>query len=376
MPALGGLRWLGPGLLAAMLVGCATPEPGAPKSGRNHFMARTDFADFTQTPGQTPGEVVLTSPIFIAPNHWNELVASWNATPGVYLRIEARGIYPDYTTKYFTLGLWSEDDTRHPRESSKGQDDEDGTVKTDTLVLARPGANVQIRVTLGGGSGSVASRLKFLGLSFCDSQTESVVGQANSEARGKVLEVPERVQSGYDGPGGWCSPASVSMVLAYWSLRLGRPELDRPVPEVAAAVNDRVYGGAGNWPFNTAYAGSFPGMRAYVTRLDDLTELEDWIKAGIPPVMSVSSYLTTDRTSGPDNGHLIVCVGFTEAGDLVANDPGVSLRRGERPRRVYAREKAIEAWKKSKNTVYLIYPENAPVPRDRLGHWDDGRARH
>jgi len=76
--------------------------------------------------------------------------------------------------------------------------------------------------------------------------------------------------------------------------------------------------------------------------------------------------------SGTDNGHLIGCVGFTDKGDVVTNDPGVSVRRNVRARRVYAREKVVNAWKRSKNTVYLIYPETAKVPANRLGHWDDG----
>ena len=162
------------------------------------------------------------------------------------------------------------------------------------------------------------------------------------------------------------------MVLAYWSATLHRPELDRPVPEVAAGVNDPVYGGTGNWPFNTAYAGKFPGIRAYVTRLDDVAELEQWLAAGIPVILSVSSYLTNDRHDGPDNGHLIVCVGFTDAGDMVVNDPGVSIKRGERVRRIYPRERVINAWKKSRNTVYLLYPETAEIPYDRHGHWERG----
>jgi len=65
-----------------------------------------------------------------------------------------------------------------------------------------------------------------------------------------------------------------------------------------------------------------------------------------------------------------VVVGFTDKGDVVTNDPGVSVRRNVRARRVYAREKVVNAWKKSKNTVYLIYPETTKVPANRLGHWD------
>ena len=111
-------------------------------------------------------------------------------------------------------------------------------------------------------------------------------------------------------------------------------------------------------------------MRAYVTRLGDISELEDWVAAGIPVILSVSSYLANDRTNGPDNGHLIICVGFTDKGDVVVNDPGVSVKRNVRARRVFVREKVAKAWNKSKNAVYLIYPESAKTPVDRLGHWD------
>jgi hypothetical protein len=212
--------------------------------------------------------------------------------------------------------------------------------------------------------------IKFIGLSFCNSKQAEVAQSPLTLMHGKVLDVPERVQSGYEGPGGWCSAASLSMVLVYWSRVLHRPELDPSVPEVAAGVNDPVYGGTGNWPFNTAYAGEFPGLRAYVTRFDDIQELEKWIDAGVPVVMSVSSYLTEDRHAGPDNGHLIVCVGFTDDADVVVNDPGVSLKRGELVWRVYPRERVINAWKKSRNTVYLVYPETIAIPGDVQGHWE------
>ncbi len=163
------------------------------------------------------------------------------------------------------------------------------------------------------------------------------------------------------------------MVLAYWSEQLHRPELDHTVPETAAAINDEGMAGTGNWPFNTAYAGSYPGMRAYVTRLSDVSELEDWIAAGIPPIISVSSYLLRGTNTGPDEGHLIVCVGFTDQGDVVVNDPGVSVKRNMPARKVYPRQRVIDNWKKSKDTVYLVYPEDATVPKDRFGHWERGK---
>jgi uncharacterized protein YvpB len=234
-------------------------------------------------------------------------------------------------------------------------------------VLSNAVRKVQLRITAGGAGDE--RMFKFLGLSFCNSTVPASAQKPNRAAWGKVIEVPERRQAEYEGGGGWCSPTSLSMVLAYWGEQLHRPELNHTVPDTAHAIADGLRGDTGNWPFNTAYAGHYPGMRAYVTRLGDVSELEDWIAVGIPVIISVSSYLTNDRTNGPDNGHLIVCVGFTDKGDVVTNNPGVSVRRNVRARQVYAREKVANAWKKSKNAVYLVYPESAKVPADRWGHW-------
>jgi hypothetical protein len=359
-------------LTVCLLAGCATSSHRAFIPDHKYFASFTNFSNFAQSPAETPGETVLASPEIAPPYPWDELVVSWNVPAGVYLKIEAHGIYPDHTTKFYTLGLWSDDPSKHPRESVKGQQDADGDIHTDTLVLKFPATKTQIRLTLGGAPSNNSPPLKFIGLSFCDSHKPDAPEKVSGVALSKTLPVPERVQSGYDGPGGWCSAASLSMVLAYWSEMLHRPDLDRPVPEVAAGVNDPVYGGTGNWPFNTAYAGAFPGMRAYITRLNSLDELQPWIAAGVPVILSVSSYLTNDRHDGPDNGHLIVCVGFADTGDVIANDPGVSVKRGEHVRRVYPRQRVINAWKKSRNTVYLVYPETQMIPTDRHGHWERG----
>jgi hypothetical protein len=354
---------------AALLVaGCSAPAPTSGKDPRCAFLGIADFSKFTRSPGPETNEIVLISPEITAPIEWNELVVSWNVPSGVHLKAEARALYPHHATRYYIMDQWSDDPERFPRESVRRQRDDDGTVRTDTLILSNLVRKVQVRITVGGDG--VEKPLKFLGLSFCNSTAPATAREPNHVAWGKVLEVPERRQGEYEGGGGWCSPTSLSMVLAYWSEQLQRPELNRTAPETAHAIADGSRGDTGNWPFNTAYAGHYPGMRAYVTRLGDIAELEDWIAAGIPVVISVSSYLTSDRTSGPDNGHLIVCVGFTDKGDVVTNDPGVSVRRNVRARRVYAREKVVNAWKKSKNTVYLIYPENAKIPANKLGHWE------
>jgi Peptidase_C39 like family len=352
---------------AAQLTNSPAPDVAHNRCG---FIGLKDFSQFIKFEGFS-NEVVLVSPEIKAPIDWDELIVSWNVPKGVHLRMEARAIYPDHATKYYTMGLWSDDTAHFPRESVRRQSDDDGAVKTDTLILKKPVAKVQVRITMGGGDKAAA--LKYLGLSFCNSTEQVKAQKPNQSAWGKTMEVPERRQFDYEGGDGWCSPTSLSMDLAYWSDALHRPELNHTVPETAHAINDEGWGGTGNWPFNTAYAGSYPGFRAYVTRFSDVSELEDWIAAGIPVIVSVSSYIVSNRTSGQDNGHLIICVGFDEKGNVVVNDPGVSVKRNQRARRVYDRDNFVKAWKKSKNAVYLVYPETAKIPKNRYDHWDNGK---
>lgn len=155
------------------------------------------------------------------------------------------------------------------------------------------------------------------------------------------------------------------MVLAYWARVLKRPSLDRDVPVVVEGVFDPKWPGTGNWPFNTAYAGSLPGMRAYVTRLTDVSELEDWVVRGVPVVVSVCYDLLRGRPRQRDSGHLVVCVGFTANGEVTVNDPGTRAN----VRKTFPREDFVRAWANSRNTVYLIYPHTWRPPRDRFGHW-------
>ena len=344
-------------------------SPPTPTMKRSQLQLLTDFSGFQSQINPATREEILRSPEIPPPNEWSSLVVSWNVElpPGGYLKIEARGIYPDHATKLYTLGLWSEDPARYPRESVVKQKDSDGDVHTDTLVLNRPGPKLQLRITLGGPS----PKLKLIALSFLDSKTPALSLESNHAAWGKAVVVPERSQVTYEAEGGkgWCSPTSLSMVLASWADRLKRPELDLKVPVVARSVFDRNWPGTGNWPFNTAFAGAFPGFRAYVSRFDGITELEDWVAAGIPVIISAPYQLLGDQDSGSGNGHVVVCTGFTESGDVVVHDPWARLETGQKVRRVYQRNNVIKAWATSDNTVYLIYPESVTIPKNRHGHW-------
>jgi hypothetical protein len=288
------------------------------------------------------------------------MVLSWNASaPDVTsLKFEARGLYPQRNTKYYTLGVWSEDNSNSPRESVNGQADDDGDVKTDILVLKLPGARLQLRITLATGNEAIQPQIHYLGLSFLNTQAAPLAQEPKRGAWGKIISVPERSQVPYGERQGWCSPTSTSMVLAHWAKALGRPELDLPVPVVANGVYDRNWPGTGNWPFNTAFAGKFPGLRAYVTRLNGISDLEEYVLAGVPIVLSVSYDLLYAKKAERNSGHLIVCVGFTPEGEVVAHDPWARLERGERVQQTFSRHNLAKAWKQSHNTAYVIHPES------------------
>jgi hypothetical protein len=353
----------------------AAAETAPKPQDQCRFIGIRDLGQFTTESGANSNQTVLHSPVIKAPMAWNELVVSWNAVApaDAWLEIEARGDYPGRQTKFYKLGLWSDVSSSRPRQTFGRQRDADGAVKTDTLVLIQPGADLELRITLGGTAQALAPRVKFLGISFFDSHAAPEPLPANREAWGKIIKTPERSQLTYPQQQGWCSPTSLSMVLARWAEVLHRSELDIDVPEVAAGVFDRHFDGTGNWPFNTAFAGKFPGMRAYATRLTDLAEVEEWIAAGFPVIMSAPWHLLSPGRRDTGNGHLVVCIGFTEDGDVVINDPATNLKKGQQVRHIYKRQDVINAWKSSHNTVYLVYPESAQIPPDRFGHWEERR---
>jgi hypothetical protein len=128
---------------------------------------------------------------------------------------------------------------------------------------------------------------------------------------------------------------------------------------------DPAFRGAGNWSFNVAYAGQF-GLRAFVTRLRGLSDLEAFIVARLPLVASVT--FTADEHSGAGYdtaGHLLVVRGFTAEGDVVVNDPASHcIPSNDEVRTVYPREAFARVWMRSRGLVYVIRPPDVPLPGD------------
>ena len=331
-------------------------------AGAPPLLVWTDAASWSRT-GSSPetAELELESPAVTVSEGWNELVVSWVVEPAddAGLRVEAQARVEGRWTRHYRLGDWSLDGERPVRRTSvRGESDADGVVKTDTLVVRGRADGLRLRLRMSGALVRSPERLRWVTVSWCDTHRPVTARPASASAWGTTLDVPERSQVAYPGGQAWCSPTSVSMVLAWWSKQLARPDLDRDVPEVVRGVQDPAWPGTGNWPFNTAYAGSFPGMRACAARLRDLRDVEDLVAKGIPVVISVNAPALRGKPVAPDGGHLVICLGFTNDGDVVANDPWAREEEGQRVRRVYRREFVERAWSHAHRLSYLIAPES------------------
>lgn len=293
-------------------------------------------------------------------------IASWNVqTPsGSWIETQLRARIGERWTRWYDMGNWSSDRTGGHRHSVASQRDADGEVQTDTLVLAKPANAWQVQVEAHTGHGGALPLLTLVAVAT-GAAHYSVADERNSKSDvlvGRDLKVPERTQRVDESPdalagGGdaWCSPTSVSMVMAYWAQRLHHPQWNVSTPAAADGTFDQSYHGCGNWPFNVAFA-SEHGLAGWVDRLSGLHEMEPFITADVPLIASIrvapgelngSPYKKTD-------GHLLVVRGFTSSGDVIANDP---YGLPGHIRIVYKREQFERVWMNgSGGIVYVIAP--------------------
>ncbi|GAA3586237.1 peptidase C39 family protein [Amycolatopsis ultiminotia] len=331
-----------------------------------------------------------TSPQYRQGFDATQLIASWNArTPAkTWLEVQARGrTSAGAETAWYVMGRWASGDADIQRTSVDGQSDDNASVDVDTLAT-KTGVTLrsyQLRVTLYRQTGSKATPT----LSTLGAMTSNVPDRFDvpttkpGRARGIELKVPAYAQNIHKGQfpqyggGGeaWCSPTSTAMVAEYWHHGPSAAQMDwipadyQDPSVVYAARNtfDYAYDGTGNWPFNTAYAASL-GLRGHITRLHDLNELEDYVARGIPVITS-QSFLPSelDGAGYGTAGHIMVVVGFTQAGDVIVNDPASSS--DDRVRNVYPRDQFEKIWQRTKRytdtgevasgpggIVYLITP--------------------
>lgn len=320
-------------------------------------------------PGVRSG--TLTSRVYTTATRFDTLVPSWNATTpsGTYIQTEVRVRSGGRWTPWFNMGVWARGSETIKRHSVNGQSAANWRVDTDTLrSTGRIFADAyQYRLKLFSKKSGASPEVGQLAFSVSNSYRHGeFLGVAGSSALwGKDLPVPQRSQMIYPNGGEvWCSPTSLSMVMAYWSARTGNRSLDQPVPTVAAGTYDSAYRGNGNWPFNTAYASAY-GLQASVNRFSSLGQVERWISKGVPVVVSISwgSGQLSGAPIPASNGHLLVIRGFDKSGEyVIVNDPAAGGNSGVR--RVYSRQQFADAWlaRGSGGVAYLIYPKGWKIP--------------
>jgi len=324
-----------------------------------------------------------TSPSVSLGFNATEAIASWAAdTPGgTWIQVNLRGVTElGNTTKWYVMGRWAADDTELHRTSVPSQGDEDGFVAIDTFV-ARDGhalSSYQLQVTLLRPAGTTQTpTVRTIGAMGSRMPAKDKPTPSTPSGVVKTLDVPrysQDVHAGeypqWDGGGeAWCSPTSTSMAVAYWGTGPTPDDYDWVDPSyqdpwvdyAARNVFDYNYDGAGNWPFNTAYASRF-GLESFVTRLRSLNEAEEFINAGIPLVVSASwKQNEVPGADYPTNGHLLVIVGFDADGNPVMNDPVSPDDQGVR--KTFGRAEFENVWlTHSGGIVYVIHPANVPLP--------------
>lgn len=326
-----------------------------------------------------------TSPVVHTDFGLEELISSWDAsTPnGTWIQVQMRGTTnTGQQTKWYVMGRWASGSRTIHRTSLNGQGDDNGTVYTDTFSAA-DGVRLrsyQLRVTLLRTAGSDKTpTLRSVGAVSSRLPDTDPGPSKLGGAEGITLNVPEYSQElhhgeypRFDGGGeAWCSATSTAMVVAYWGKGPSAKEMswvdpsyaDPQVDYTARQVFDWAYDGTGNWPFNTGYAGE-RGLNSFVTRLRSMNEAEQFIKAGIPVIASVS--FTKKELPGAGystSGHLMVVVGFDKRGNVVVNDPASHLDPNDASvRTTYNRARFAKVWAHSGFTAYIDYPQGHSLP--------------
>lgn len=290
----------------------------------------------------------LTSPVHETSTRFDALVPSWNATTpaGTWVQVEARVREGGSWTRWFDLGAWASGTQAIEPHSVDGQSTVLWEVSTDVLQSKGRifGDAYQYRLRLFTDRADSTPTVRSLSFVASDSYRhgESLIVPALRQAWGESLDVPARSQMIYpDGGEVWCSPTSLSMVMAYWADRTGNRSWDQTVPMIVDGTYDHTYRGWGNWPFNVGYAASL-GFEGSVSRFAQVEQLERWTQTGLPVIASIAwnNDFSSQRLSGAalpvSYGHLLVVVGFTLEGDVVVNDP--AGRDDSQVRRVYDRD--------------------------------------
>lgn len=278
---------------------------------------------------------------------FNQLVPSWNAiTPqGTYITVDVQFRVDGQWSEYLTLGEWG---TFHVSKSASRSTDL-GYTSTDTIMVSNGKAADAFRFKVGlYGDGVATPVVRLLTATTFNSNKLPEVTLPVPKEYLTELPVPKRSQMIEDDlvAGRICSPTSLSMVLEYYGIN----KTTKEIYDLVYDNGDEIYG---NWPFNTAVAGSF-GLEAYVDYYFSVDEIKQRIAEGIPVVCSIK-FKAGQLIGAPissTSGHLVVAIGFVIRDGqeyVICNDPAAATP--EEARREYLVDQFARAWK---GWVYII----------------------
>jgi ABC-type bacteriocin/lantibiotic exporter with double-glycine peptidase domain len=153
-----------------------------------------------------------------------------------------------------------------------------------------------------------------------------------------TLPVPHRQQLA----DGYCLPACIQMVLAYWGIEQDQSDLARQLQMVAKAGTP----------------GSHVHLLASATlevtyRSGELADLRAALDQGVPPIMLV--YTGELPYWDQATAHAVVLVGI-EGGSAVLNDPGMRQAAAQVPL-----DDLLLAWDEMANLFALLRPKTSPT---------------
>lgn len=292
--------------------------------------------------GGTYTSAIYTTTLF------NRLVPSWiAATPfKTNVKVDIQLRVNNTWTIWYPLGVW---DSNYTSASSSGSDSY-GYTSIDTIIV-RNGYKAdafRFRITLQTKDRAVTPILKYFAVTAFDESLPPATPIQVNPGWLTELPVPMRSQMIEDAKvsGSICSPTSLSMVLEYYGM-------NRTTKQIYDLVYDNGAKIYGNWPFNTAVAGSF-GREAYVDYFFHINEVKNKIAAGIPVICSIS-FAAGQLDGAPISstaGHLLVVRGFVIRDNqeyVICNDPAAPDNASVR--REYKVEQFINAWK---GWVYIV----------------------
>jgi len=260
-----------------------------------------------------------------------EAIVSWNtraASGELYIQL-LRAHQPDGS--WLPYAHWSATG-RHSFSAKDG----DTVIETDVLRTQRPFDGVRIHAK---------------GVEFHRVALATPLRNAPSNPAGTPIELDVPARSQYvNDERGWCSPASLSMVHAFFGA-------DHDVASTARAIFDGAYNGTGNWAFNVAFSGEL-GFQAVVGYLRNLEHAREFLECGVPVIMSYS-WRSGELPGAPlehSDGHIVVLRGFDAKGNCLINDPAQNAVRV-----AYPREAIERIWMRNKGISYIVAPPDLPL---------------